>query len=233
MPEGLKSNPASLGMGEAAVKAYRGIRSRIIDGSFKSGESLTERALCDATGVSRTPVREALRRLNSEGMVILTAKRGALVPIVDHQEIEDIFDLVFLFDSYSARIVAQNISDAALDELHDFIDQMDIALLSDDDDLYDAFVPYGRSFHIAIRKAVGNRRLINLTRDLMAGKIVLQAVARFTRDDYKRSARLHRNIYEAFRARDPDRAERALMRLDQATRDVALSMLIDNDSIRA
>ncbi|HIB76229.1 MAG TPA: GntR family transcriptional regulator, partial [Flavobacteriales bacterium] len=123
MSERLKSNRSNFGMGGAAVKAYRGIRSLILDGSFKPGASLTERTLCDATGVSRTPVREALRRLNTEGMVILKAKRGAFVPIVDHQEIEEVFDLIFLFGSYSARIVAQSISDAVLDELHGFVNQ--------------------------------------------------------------------------------------------------------------
>ncbi len=170
MSEGLQPNRINYGMGKAAAKAYRGIRSRIIDGSFKPGDTLTERLLSKFTGVSRTPVREALRRLSSEGMLVLSANRGAIVSIIDHREIKETFDIISLLGSYSSRIAAANISQAALDELRDLVDQIDSTLLSDDNDFCESFLQFGRSFHMVIRKAAGYQRLINIIRELKISK---------------------------------------------------------------
>lgn len=211
-------------MGKAATAAYRAIHSRIIDNTFKPGEALPERLLCHVIGVSRTPVREALRRLSSEGMINLAPHRTAYVPNIDRREIEETFSLAALLGNYSVRIAAQNISDAGLDDLLSLVDQMDDALMQENVQLFNVFVRLDHSFHKVIRKLVGNRRLIQIAGRLMSGPILLQSMARFTREHYKTSARLHRDIYEALKARDSDRAEAAMNEFVMASRDAALAI---------
>ena len=215
-------------MGDASAKAYREIRSRIIDGTFKLGQVLPERVLCEASGVSRTPVREALRRLDSEGMVNLSTNRKAYVPIIDHQEIEDVFSLATLLGNYSARIAARNISESGLDELLALADQKDALLLRGDDDLPKAFIRADRLVHIIILEAVGNHRLSLTCSALMRGPILHWAVARFTPHHFKMSARFHRELFEALKARDPDKAETAMNDFIAVVWDAAL--LIVNKS---
>lgn len=223
MSEGRRPVNIDIGMAELSAKAYREIRSRIINGLFNPGEHITERALCEITKVSRTPVREALRRLAAEGMLLGSEKRGFFVTIVDRQEIIEIFDLIFLLSGYTLRIAAQNVSQTRLDELKDLVDQMEIVMLREDGDLYEAFTPLGRSFRTTIRETVGNQYLGKIMRDLMVGQVVLQAVLRFTRNHYEICIRLYRDLYEALRDRDPDRAEIVVHELDAIIRDLALS----------
>ena len=99
-------------MGKAATKAYRRILTEIINGTFKPGDQLNERILSELTGVSRTPIREALRRLNAEGMVTVETNRTAYVADVDRREIEEIFSLARLLGKYTTRLAAQRISDS-------------------------------------------------------------------------------------------------------------------------
>lgn len=211
-------------MGKAATAAYRDIRSRINDGRFKPGEALTERLLCQVTGVSRTPIREALRRLSSEDMVYLNANRTAHVRNFDFREIEEIFSLAALLGKYSAKLAAKRISDAALVDLLALVNQMEDALGRDESELFETFIRLDHSFHIIIRQAVGNRRLIQIATGLMRGPIFLQSMSRFTYEDYKTSARHHRDVYEALRARDSNRAEAAMNEFVMASRAAALSI---------
>lgn len=218
-------------MGKAPTKAYRGIRSRIIDGTFKPGEALPERVLCDTTGVSRTPVREALHRLASEGMIHLSVNRTAYVPNIDHHEVDEIFSLATVLGNYAARIAAQKISDAELDELRALADQKDVLLLTDDDDdRSKAFIQLDRSFHTIIVEAVGNHRLTYICSGLMKGPILLWAMARFTRTHFEMSVRFHREVYDALKAHDPDRAEAAMSEFIAVVRDAASLILAPENS---
>lgn len=218
-------------MSEAPTKAYRGIRSRILDGTFKPGEALTERVLCDVTGVSRTPVRQALHRLASEGMVHLTVNRTAFVPNIDHHEIDEIFSLATVLGNYAVRIAVQKISDVELDKIRALADQKEKLLLADDDNNYSkTFIQLDRSFHTIIVETVGNHRLTHICSGLMKGPILLWAMARFTRTHFELSVRFHREVYDALKARDPDRAETAMSEFIAVTRDAASLILVPEDS---
>lgn len=221
--------PMDYEMGKAANAAYRAIHSRIIDSTFKPGDALPERLLCNLTGVSRTPIREALRRLSSEGMINLAPNQTAYVPNIDRREIEETFSLAALLDNYSVRIVAQNITDADLDDLLSLVDRMDDALMEENVQLFNVFVRLDHSFHKVIRKLVGNRRLIQIAGRLRREPTLLQVMARFTREHYKTSARLHRDIYQALKARDSDRAEAAMDAFVTASRDATLAVFQESE----
>ena len=187
------------GTGKASIKAYQIIREEIVTGMFKPRDELKERILSELTGLSRTPIREALYRLNAEGMVTLEANRTAYVADVDRREIEEIFSLACLLGNHAARLAAQGISDAALDDLLKLVEQMEALLTREEDGLFGAFKEIDRSFHLIIRIAAGNHRLIRLERGLLSAPILFQAMARFTRDHYESFVPLYRNIYDALK----------------------------------
>ena len=105
-------------MARAAEKAYRTVRERILRGEYPSALRITEQEIADATGVSRTPVREALRRLQAEGFVTVIANQGAIVTEWSANDTDDVFELRALLEPYGAaraahRITAEGIAGAA------------------------------------------------------------------------------------------------------------------------
>ena len=90
-------------MGKAAETAYAVIRKRILAGDFSRGERLREEELAQIAGVSRTPIREALRRLDAEGLVEFLPNRGASVTAWTEQELDDLYAARALIEGYAAR----------------------------------------------------------------------------------------------------------------------------------
>ena len=87
----------------AVDKAYDAVRSGIIAGRYLAGARLTEQEIATTVGVSRTPVREALRRLDAEGLVEFTPNLGAIVTVWSEADSDEVFDLRAMLESYSAR----------------------------------------------------------------------------------------------------------------------------------
>jgi len=95
------------------------IRDKIIDGVLRPGTPISERELCDELGISRTPVREALKILASEGLVQLFRNRGAIVSSISVETIEDKLAVLGALEGYAARIACERATDAQLSELVD------------------------------------------------------------------------------------------------------------------
>ena len=87
----------------AVDRAYEAVRTGIIAGRYLAGARLTEQEIATAVGVSRTPVREALRRLDAEGLVEFTPNLGAVVTTWSEADSDEVFDLRAMLESYSAR----------------------------------------------------------------------------------------------------------------------------------
>ena len=87
----------------AAERAYSAVRDGILQGRYNAGSRLTEQELAAAVGVSRTPVREALRRLHAEGLVEFEPNHGAVVALFELEDAEEIFELRALLEPISAR----------------------------------------------------------------------------------------------------------------------------------
>jgi DNA-binding GntR family transcriptional regulator len=94
-----------------------GIRDLIIEGDIAAGARISERELCDRFGVSRTPLREALKALASEGLVELTPNRGARVTRLTEQDVEDMFEVMGTLEALAGELAAQRIADEELAEV--------------------------------------------------------------------------------------------------------------------
>jgi DNA-binding GntR family transcriptional regulator len=146
----------------AAQRVYEHVKTRILDATYPGGDLLNEGGLSSETGVSRTPVREALLRLESEGLVRLYPKKGALVVPVTAQEAADVVEARVLVETWSAPRSWANRSGLA-DELAPLLEEM--RRRRADGDVV-GFTGADRSFHERLVAAAGNDVLTRLYRSL-------------------------------------------------------------------
>jgi len=204
----------------AAERVYVHVRAGILDRRYPDNELLAEGRIAEETGVSRTPVREALLRLEAEGMVRLLPKRGALVVPVSVQEWRDVLATRLLVESHSAATVVAAGRGPALAEVLDVhLDRLCSAACAAD---VPAYVAADRDFHAAIVAAAGNGILTKLYGTLRDRQLRMGATNLMAADGGPLRARMdataadHRSIAEAIREGDADRAV-ALTRTHLAT----------------
>jgi DNA-binding GntR family transcriptional regulator len=148
------SKPAGPFGPTAAQRAYAYVKERLLDGRFTGGTLLSENALALQLGLSRTPIRQALVQLESEGLVDLYPKRGALVVPISASEADDVHEARLLVEEHSARRAAE-VGPALAAELQAAIAGQQRALAGE----MNAFARFDREFHRAIVAAAGNRLL--------------------------------------------------------------------------
>jgi DNA-binding GntR family transcriptional regulator len=100
------------------------LRSMIVSGQFQPGEKIPERQLCDQFGVSRTPLREALKVLAAEGLVQLAPNRGAMVAVLTPEGLEDCLPIAMAVEALAGRLACEAITDAEIEAVKDFHKRM-------------------------------------------------------------------------------------------------------------
>jgi DNA-binding GntR family transcriptional regulator len=165
------------------------LRELVITGELAAGEQLRQRDLAQRFGVSQTPVREAMRRLESEGLLICDTHRGFTVVPPDDGRIEENFQIRAALESLGASLAARKIDAAGLARLHDLNDKM--RALADDDHL--AYAELNREFHFTVYEYAHSPLLLSLMRLLWASLHPGPRVSR-TRAE---SARQHDEILQA------------------------------------
>lgn len=186
----------------AEERAYQMLRREILNGTYESGERLPEEALAVRFGVSRTPVRAALNRLASEGLVEFRRYTGAVVRILPIQEVDQIFQLRVVVEALAAELAAMRISPAEIDGLEALCDAMDRASAVDLPDL-PAIAKVNKEFHQKLWAASGNPYVMRVAENLSDLNFVIRSYRRFSRVDLRRSMGHHRELIHAFRARNP------------------------------
>ena len=170
------------------------IREQIITGELAAGEQLRQRDLAQRFQVSQTPVREAMRRLESEGLVIGDTHRGFTVVEPDDGPVEENFQIRAALESLGASLAARKIDAAGLARLEELNDQM--RAMGEDDPRYAAL---NREFHFGVYEYARSPLLLSLMRLLWASLHGGPKVAR----THAESARQHDVIVAALRAADP------------------------------
>lgn len=140
-------------------KVFKYIKFEIINGHFKPGESLVESKLAEELGVSRTPIREAIRLLELEGLVETTPNKGAVVLGVSHKDVEDIYAIRILIEGLAARWAAQNMDSNEKKELQKIIDLMEFYASKGD---LDELAELDNRFHHIIYEA-SRSKILKLT----------------------------------------------------------------------
>lgn len=191
----------------AVEKAYSEIRARIISGVLPQGARLIEEDLAVDVGVSRTPVREAVRRLAQEGMVELTPNIGAVVAKWSVDDLVQLFDLRATLESSVAALAAERISDATVATLRTLARTMEVTLNEGGSQFLERIAQLNDNFHKTILAAADSPRLSRLMGQLVELPIVLRTFNCYSEDQLRRSLGHHIELVAAFEARDPVWAE--------------------------
>lgn len=198
-------------MPDAVEKAYVVIRERIVGRAFPPGSRITEQEISDAAGVSRTPAREALRRLQAEGFVRVVPNQGAVVAEWTDADIDDIFALRAMLEPYGASRAALRATAEGIAELR----QLAVEQHSESLRRRSGYLPriglLNSRFHRTLHQFAESSRLNAVLSLLVDAPLILQNFSRYTHDDLVRSARHHLEIVDALGARDGEWAA-AVMR---------------------
>lgn len=191
-------------MSKASNKAYDIIRTRILFGHFPPGTRLKEEQLCEQCGVSRTPIREALRRLHQEGLVHFAPHRGAQVPEWSADDLDEVFALRSVLEGYAAARAAERIQPATIDELQRIAQEMESIVAAKKPGYEAAFLAANKSFHNAILEATGSQRLREMLAHVIELPIMHRTFEKYSDADIARSLGHHRELIDAFRAGDSE-----------------------------
>jgi DNA-binding GntR family transcriptional regulator len=152
----LKAEPA----GETDnARAYNALKQSVLAGAFRPGEIVTLRGLAKRMAIGDTPVREAVKRLISEGAFEALPNRSARVPLLDRREIQQILDLRIMLESNAAALAAQNITLHQIERLRARHKSMGAAVSADDSQAYGEL---NMAFHFEIYRIADNRTLATL-----------------------------------------------------------------------
>ncbi|BAF58278.1 MAG: GntR family transcriptional regulator [Pelotomaculum sp.] len=137
---------------------FESLREAIILGRLKPGERLMEIQLAEEMGVSRTPVREAIRKLELEGFVVMVPRKGAYVAGISLKDIADVFEVRAALEGLAAGLAAERITEEEMDELERSLLKISTGVEED----FNAIVEGDSSFHDLIYKASRNQRLVSI-----------------------------------------------------------------------
>lgn len=193
-------------MSRASDRAYASIRSMILSGELSAGEQIGEEALAERCGVSRTPVRDALRRLEAELLVKRTESQRSFVADWSLDDVADAFELRAMLEGHAARRAAIRIDDAALQRLRACSAAIFRAVQANPPDVQ-GFLEGNRQFHAAVLEAAASPRLAALLGTLIEQPVVWRTAYHYGREALRRSHSEHEELLAAFARRDGDWAQ--------------------------
>lgn len=196
-------------MSRASEQAYAKIRAHLLSGAVKPSEQLTEDRLAQITGVSRTPVREAVRRLEDELLLVRSDTKRLFVADWSRDDIEEMFALRQMLECHAAERAARRLSREQIGALEELNRDLKAAIEQTPPDVA-RFLDANRAFHEVIIEAAQSPRLGQLLPKLVEAPVVLRTARTYSPDDLRQSARDHDELIAAFAAHDPDWA-RAVM----------------------
>ncbi|MBN2808150.1 MAG: GntR family transcriptional regulator [Deltaproteobacteria bacterium] len=183
------------------------LRDMIMTGSLKEGDKINENKLCQSIGVSKTPLREALRVLSVEGLIELVPNRGAFVTQPEFSEIREMFDVMILLEGFCARTACEKMTQKDFSQLEKIHDRLEQQCANQDQEGY---IRVNHQYHSFVQELAGNQNL-NQIIDGLRKKILLYRFQSLNAPGrMAESIQEHRLLLEVFRQRDHLKAE-ALM----------------------
>ncbi len=192
----------------AREKTYEHLKSNIFAGRFAPGERLAEEHLAEELGVSRTPVREALHKLEQDGLIEPLESRGFCIPRDSPEEIEDLFELRTVLEGYTLKIICERITEEQIAFLEELIDNAEEALQRQQ---IEEVFNWNTKFHDSLHDLVADKRrfhsmIVNMRKYVLRyRKDTLQYLGAA-----KRASDGHRQILLALKLKDPELCERVM-----------------------
>lgn len=211
--------------GSRADQVSESIRDAIRDGRYTAGDHIRETEVADWLQVSRTPVREALRRLESEGLLTFESWRGVVVADLDRQQISELYALRESLEGTAARLAARHIDDGEIELLSLLLKRSETA--SNDPKVQ---AETNRQLHETIHAAAHNRYLTQTLQNLRNSLALLRGTTYSVPGRAETAAQEHRAIVAAIQNRDPDTAEQTARAHIAAAHKARLRLLLEEDT---
>ena len=186
---------------------YTELQTDILSGAIPNGSKLTEQAICRKYNVSRTPVREAFRQLEADGLIENIPNRGAYVTGLTRRDISDLFDLRALFEVQAVEWAIRRMTGEDIDRLAETVEFMEFYTLKDD---VEKVLTFNLQFHNIIYAGTGNR-MIQKTLAIYQTYLKHSAPAKtYTGDYLKTILDEHKAIFAAFESKNPAAGRKAM-----------------------
>ena len=186
-------------------RVFRKLREDILNGKYQENDELREAAIAEELGVSRTPVREAFRQLELEGLIRIVPNKGAYVTGISVSDVADIYEIRSLLEGLCARWATKKITKERTEELEEIILLSEFHLGKEH---YDQLIELDNRFHMSLYEACESKMLIHLLKDFHQ---YVQKQRQQTLSNHERSAAAvaeHKSIMEAIRDGNAQLAEK-------------------------
>jgi DNA-binding GntR family transcriptional regulator len=204
-------------------RAYEFLKTAVLSGRFSPGERLAEEHLAKELGISRTPIREALHKLETEGLIKPLPTRGFVASGDSRDEVEELFEIRAVLEAYALRVICSRVSDSALDQIEETVGKAEEALGCQS---MDEVFHWNTRFHDMLHDLITDKH--RLYHQIVTMR---QYVLRYRKntlqypDGGKRTVDGHRKILLALRLRDPDLCERVMREHIRQSKTDALQVL--------
>jgi DNA-binding GntR family transcriptional regulator len=185
---------------EVVDRIYEMIRK----GELKMGQKIVENELSSLMGISRTPLREAIRALSSEGLVELKPNKGAFVVEPSVDEICDMFEAMSIFEGACTKTAVKKMTEKDLKKLEELHEQLEQHYADTDQE---AYITVNNKFHTYIQEILQNNTINNLINVLRKRILLFRYRQLYLKNRFNESIKEHRDIIKSFRDRDAEAAE--------------------------
>ncbi|WP_371365536.1 HTH-type transcriptional repressor RspR [Sporomusa rhizae] len=180
------------------------LREAIVNGTLSPGERLMEIQLAEELGVSRTPVREAIRKLELEGFVVMIPRRGTYVADLSIKDINEVFEIRTALDVLAAGLAVERITEDELEQLERLL--VEISDLTEQGDA-DKIVEVDGQFHDILYRASRNDRLVGIINNLREQFTRFRSISMQYPGRIQKTVEEHRRLVEAIAGRDLELAQ--------------------------
>lgn len=208
----------------AGKRVYQQLKASILSGLFSPKERLTEEHLAEQLGVSRTPVREALSKLETEGLVQPLQRRGFIVSGESREEIEELFEIRAILEGYALRVISGKITDAVNRQLEEYVAKAEAALRAGR--MHEVF-RWNTRFHDVLHQLVADSaRLYRMIVDMRKQVLRYRKETLQTAEGARRTIDGHRKLLLALRLKDAELCERTMREHIRQSKEDALQTLM-------
>lgn len=207
-------------------KILETIRDAILKGTMKPGERVSEPELAERFGISRTPIREAFRQLESEGYLEVIPRKGAVVASLSERDVEEFYAIKIILEGFAARMAAENLSVKDIERLESINDRLQQIAKEGD---VKTFFRVHNEFHEVFIKAAGNEKLYEMINHLVLRFKRLRLASLSQPGRMEISVEEHRNMIQAFKNHDGDRADSLVRHAATIGADVLIQSLNQAD----
>ena len=206
------------------VQVAERLRVAIDSGELAPGTRLNEVELCNEMGVSRTPLREAIRSLATEGLVELQPNRGAIVSVVSSEDVTEILPIMASLEGLGGRLAAVNMKSEKILQVRNIHNQMIIHYRNG---AVDDYFETNRLIHELITEGSGNQTLVDTINNLSAKVRRARFSAHMTQESWAKAVAEHEEMIEALESRDSNRLESVLIQHIETKRATIIGAIKD------